>query len=187
MKLKSLFLLYLLAPVSAISVTISGFKITLSVASVAIFTMLAFTSFMLSSNKINIREFNIYAKTIFIYYFIYLLMLCFSFFYVTLYVVNDISIKYFMTNLFMNIIFISAFITSVFLSYGDLFKSIRASIEGFFLIALLSSIYGISCMVSLIYFSFDLENMLGQFFTIGSEFEAKRMLQHKQVAIATLE
>ena len=74
----------------------------------------------------------------------------------------------------MNLVFIAAFFSIVISSRNNYEESLRFGMNGFFAIAALSSIYGISCVSSLLFFSFDLEDFLGQYFSIGSEFEVKR-------------
>jgi hypothetical protein len=173
MKLNILFLLYFFSPITIITFGLSGLSLTLSVASSIVLTIFIFLIFMLSGGSF-IKKMNIYSKVIALYYFVYLFMLCISFLYITIFIRDQISISYFITNFIMNMVFIFAFFTVIISSSFNPEASLKTCLNGFFAVAALSSIFGIFCVFSLIFFSFDLENFLGQYFSIGSEYEAKR-------------
>ena len=171
---KVLFLLYFCAPITVVTLAISSFSLSLSVAATVLCGIFICTNVLLVGGlKIN-TQVSIFGKILLLYYFVYFILLVLSFFYIIWIIKVGASITYFLTNFLMACVFILAFIAVVLSSSSAPSESVKTGLNGFFTIAAVSSIYGISCVFSLFIFDFDLELFLGQYFAFGVDYNVSR-------------
>ena len=171
---KVLFLLYFCGPITVVTFAISSISISLPVVAVVLCATFIITNSLLVRDSRRITRISVFGKVLLLYYFIYIFLICLSFFYIIGVIKVGMSLTYFLTNFLMAGIFILAFTAVVLSSLSGPSESLQAGLNGFFAIATVSSIYGLLCVFSLLLFAFDLEFFLGQYFVFGGEYTISR-------------